>query len=66
MRPGNQKRVQLSPRYKQQVIRLCFDPVSINKFEPGLKLLFSYDEPPMFVRVQRPIEKYDNNTVVAI
>jgi len=37
--------------YEKQVISICFDEFSLPKIQPGLKLLYSIDEPPVFVRV---------------
>ena len=39
--------------YEQQVINLCFDNKSINRFSPGLKMIFALDEPPFFVKLKQ-------------
>ncbi len=39
--------------YEQKVINLCFDNKSINRFSPGLKMIFALDEPPFFVKLKQ-------------
>jgi hypothetical protein len=36
----------------QKVIRLCFDPKSIDRYSPGLKLVYATDDPPLFVMLE--------------
>ncbi len=38
---------------KQRIIQLCFDSKSIEKFTPGLKMLYALDDPPMFVLLEK-------------
>lgn len=42
----------------QQIVQLCFDNGSIDKYEAGLKLVYAVDDPPLFVRV----EEIDTNS----
>ena len=63
MKPSIQYQNSMDSQNKQQILNICFDAGSINKFSPGLKLLFSSDEPPMFVKVKRAETIFDNNTV---
>lgn len=37
---------------KQRIVDLCFDDKSIDKFKPGLKMIFALDDPPLFVRLE--------------
>jgi len=46
----------------QKVIKLCFDPKSINNFSPGLKLVFATDDPPLFVR----LEEVETDTTASV
>ncbi len=34
---------------QQKIIQLCFDANSIHKFTPGLKMIYSISETPLFV-----------------
>lgn len=38
---------------KQRIIQLCFDSKSIEKFTPGLKMLYALDDPPLFVLLEK-------------
>ena len=44
---------QARKEYEQKVINLCFDNKSIDRFAPGLKMIFALDEPPFFVRLEQ-------------
>ncbi len=38
---------------KQKIIQLCFDSQSIDKFAPGLKMIYALDDPPLFVMLEK-------------
>ncbi|MBT4290315.1 MAG: hypothetical protein HOD92_23565 [Deltaproteobacteria bacterium] len=44
---------QARKEYEQKVINLCFDNKSIDRFAPGLKMIFALDEPPFFVKIKQ-------------
>ncbi|MCG8336351.1 MAG: hypothetical protein MJE63_17725 [Proteobacteria bacterium] len=37
---------------KQKIVQLCFDSQSIDKFSPGLKMIFALDDAPLFVKLE--------------
>lgn len=37
---------------EQKIVQLCFDAQTIDKFKPGLKLVFALDDPPLFVKLE--------------
>lgn len=39
--------------YAEQVLDICFDSNSIEKFSSGLKLIYSNDDPPVFVKIEK-------------
>lgn len=39
-------------RSKQKIVQLCFDSKSIDNFTPGLKMIFSLDDAPLFVKLE--------------
>lgn len=39
--------------YQSQVMDICFDKESIEKFSPGLKMIMATGEPPLFIKVDR-------------
>lgn len=45
-------RSQYTNQDRQKIIRLCFDRKSIEKFSPGLKMIFALDDPPIFVKLE--------------
>lgn len=45
-------RIGLVDRATRQIINLCFDPRSIDRFTPGLKLIFAAEDPPLFVMLE--------------
>jgi hypothetical protein len=55
MESGMKKRLiarsQFINRNKQKIIQMCFDAHSIDKFTPGLKMIFALDDPPLFVNL---------------
>ena len=55
-------RSQVDNRTKQRIIQLCFDAKSINKFSPGLKMIFALDDPPLFVK----LEEVDTETICSL
>jgi hypothetical protein len=52
MKKNRVARCQLYDNITQQIIRLCFDPGSIDRYSPGLKLLYATDDPPLFVMLE--------------
>lgn len=48
---------------KQKIVQLCFDAQSINKFTPGLKMIFALDDPPLFVKLEE-VEPEVLNSVI--
>lgn len=38
--------------YEQKIIQLCFDSNSVQKFSPGLKMVYAVDDPPLFVSIE--------------
>ena len=50
------KRWKAPPRRVQQrdeVIKLCFDKESLPNFTPGLKMVYTSEEQPLFVLIKR-------------
>ncbi len=45
--------LQARKEYEQKVINLCFDNKTIDRFSPGLKMIFALDEPPFFVKLKQ-------------
>ncbi len=37
---------------KQKIVQLCFDDKSIDKYTPGLKMIYALDDPPLFVKLE--------------
>ena len=37
---------------KERIIRFVFDPDSIKKFTPGLKMIYALNDAPLFVRLE--------------
>ncbi|MBU2509923.1 hypothetical protein KJ966_01230 [bacterium] len=37
---------------KQRIVQLCFDDKSIDKYTPGLKMIYALDDPPLFVKLE--------------
>jgi len=37
---------------KERIIRFVFDPDSINKFSPGLKMIYALNDAPLFVQLE--------------
>ncbi len=48
--------------YENEIINLCFDHKSLRNFSPGLKLVFSTDDMPLFVKI---VETESNQSVFA-
>lgn len=38
---------------RQKIIQLCFDSHSIEKFSPGLKMIYALNDPPLFVKLEK-------------
>jgi len=38
-------------RYARRVISICFDEQSLSRMQPGLKLVFAHEEPPIFIDI---------------
>lgn len=43
---------QTNHSYVDQIIEICFDSNTIDKYSPGLKLVFAQDDPPVFVNLK--------------
>ena len=43
---------QIRNPYERRIIEMCFDPASIQKFSPGLKMVYALDDPPLFVKLE--------------
>jgi len=43
-------------RYASRVISICFDEQSLSRMEPGLKLVYALEEPPLFINVSEEKE----------
>ncbi len=52
---------QYANQNKQRVIQLCFDAQSIDKFKPGLKMIFALDDAPLFVKLEEIDNTMTNN-----
>ena len=37
---------------KERIIRFVFDPDSIKKFSPGLKMIYALNDAPLFVQLE--------------
>jgi hypothetical protein len=37
---------------KERIIRFVFDPESIKKFSPGLKMIYALNDAPLFVQLE--------------
>ena len=42
---------------EEKIIQLCFDSKSINKINPGLKMVYGNDDPPLFITVENDFKK---------
>lgn len=40
-----------SSRYAKRVISICFDEGSLARINPGLKLVYAPDDPPLFIKI---------------
>ena len=38
--------------FTRKIVKMCFDPASINNFSVGLKMIYAVDDPPLFVTVE--------------
>ena len=45
--------------YAKHVISVCFDKRSLSLIQPGLKLLYAPDDPPLFIAINDVDESYD-------
>lgn len=49
---------QMAETSKLKIIQLCFDAKSIEKFTPGLKMLYALDDPPLFVLLEKKKQRF--------
>lgn len=46
---------QYQSSYAKRVINICFDERSLRRIQPGLKLVYAPEDPPVFIE----IDEYD-------
>ncbi|MDT8447658.1 MAG: hypothetical protein RRB13_12265 [bacterium] len=40
-----------SSNYAKRVINICFDERSLTRIQPGLKLVYAPEDPPLFIEI---------------
>ncbi len=57
MNAAQKKRVD----YERRVMNICFDNNSVHKIRPGLKMIFSHEDSPVFVKLNALSQATKNN-----